>query len=100
MYACASGYTFLWFCHTEYINMAAPLYHWVYYITHDLVAKYQKLAITSKHTVESIKTLTKVFYPRYHWVTGLGFYGNQSATQAIKVRIQLLCSQDKQYEAK
>lgn len=52
------------------------------------------------YNLTTLNTLTEVFYSRCHWVTGLGFYGNQSATQASKMRIQLLCSQDKQCEAK
>ncbi len=52
MHACASGCTFLWYLmftgphkllDTEHLNMAAPLYHWAYNITHCLSTDYLQL---------------------------------------------------------
>lgn len=94
--------------------MAAPLYRCLYCITNGLcmcwLLAIMQLCLLLRNSVinrdcsdsriyyqSTFKTLTEVFYPQHHWVTG--FYGNQSATQASKMRIHMpLCSQEKQYE--
>lgn len=65
---------------------------------HNTLPKYWLLAIMSRdgwhsqiyYNASTLQTLTELLYPRYRWVTGLSFYGNQSATHTGKMKIQLL----------